>query len=256
MMAAVDRAPAQAGTHVHVARGRADDVPPGDEWLSPGERAVAVTLRWPKRRSDWRLGRWVAKRAVIACWTDEPDAIEPPDIEILAQHNGAPAARILARPAAMPVSVSISHSGGMGLAVAAVGPVALGCDVERIEPRSERFVRDYFTAAERERVTRTTVVDRAAVSTLIWSAKEAALKVLGTGMRLDTRAVDVKAPVAAPGRDSLRRSACEGRMPRMSGAGIGSAADSFDRRRRSFGDPHAGFQKQSPSRFARPLHLG
>ena len=192
MRAAVDRAPAQAGTPVYLARGRADDVPAGDEWLSLGERVVEATLRWPKRRSDWRLGRWVAKRAGIACWTGEPGAIEPPDIEILAQHNGAPASQILAGRAAMPVSVSISHSDGMGLAVAAVGPVALGCDVERIEPRTERFVRDYFTAAERERVARTTVIDRAAVSTLIWSAKEAALKVLGTGMRLDTRAVDVE----------------------------------------------------------------
>ena len=192
MMAAVDRAPAQAATHVHLARGRADDVPAGDEWLSPGERAVAATLRWPKRQSDWRLGRWVAKRAVIACWTDDPGAIEPPDIEILAQPNGAPAARILAGPAAMPVSVSISHSDGMGLAVAAVGPVALGCDVERIAPRTEWFVRDYFTAAEREQVAQTAMVDRAAVVTLIWSAKEAALKVLGEGMRLDTRAVGVE----------------------------------------------------------------
>jgi phosphopantetheinyl transferase (holo-ACP synthase) len=92
----------------------------------------------------------------------------------------------------MPLSVSISHSDGMGLAVAAAGPIALGCDVERIEPRTERFVRDYFTAAERERVAGTAMADRAAVVSLIWSAKEAALKVLGEGLRLDTRAVGVE----------------------------------------------------------------
>jgi 4'-phosphopantetheinyl transferase len=160
--------------------------------LSPGERAVTATLRWPKRRSDWRLGRWVAKRAVLACRADEPGAIEPADIEILAQAGGAPAARVLADRSATPVSVSISHSDGMGLAVAAAGPIGLGCDVERIEPRTERFVRDYFTAAERERVAGTAMVDRAAVVSLIWSAKEAALKVLGEGLRLDTRAVDVE----------------------------------------------------------------
>jgi 4'-phosphopantetheinyl transferase len=192
-MGTTSQVPVEAGVAVTLATGRAEDVPAGNRWLSPLERTVEATLRWPKRRLDWRLGRWVAKRAVIACLPDEH--IEPPDIEILAQETGAPAARVLAGPLPIAVSVSISHSDGVGLAAAAKGAIALGCDVERVEPRTERFVADYFTAAERERVARTAAVDRPMLVTLIWSAKEAALKVLGEGMRLDTRAVSVEVPM-------------------------------------------------------------
>lgn len=192
-METTSQIPVEAGLVVTLATGRAEDVPAGDRWLSPVERSVEAKLRWPKRRSDWRLGRWVAKRAVIACLPDK--GIEPPDVEILAQESGAPAARVLAGPVMVPVSVSISHSDGVGLAAAAVGDVALGCDVERVELRTERFVADYFTAAERERVARTAPVDRPTLVTLIWSAKEAALKVLGEGMRLDARAVSVEVPM-------------------------------------------------------------
>ncbi len=209
-MEATIRTTAGPGTVVTLVTGRAGKVPAGDRWLSPLERSVEARLRWPKRRSDWRLGRWVAKRAVIACLQDEQ--IEPPDIEILAQETGAPGARVLSGPVTVPVSVSISHSDGVGLAAAAVGDVALGCDVERIEPRTERFVADYFTAAERERVARTVAVDRPTVVTLIWSAKEAALKVLGEGMRLDARAVSVEVPIG-PHAAWDQRSAFRVRLP-------------------------------------------
>lgn len=209
-MEATIRPTVGSGTVVTLVTGRAEKVPAGDRWLSPLERSVEAELRWPKRRSDWRLGRWVAKRAVIACLPDEH--LEPPDIEILAQKTGAPAARVLSGPVTRAVSVSISHSDGVGLAAAAGGAIALGCDVERIELRTERFVADYFTAAERERVARTVAVDRPTVATLIWSAKEAALKVLGEGMRLDTRAVSVEVPMGPPAAWD-RRAAFRVRLP-------------------------------------------
>ena len=196
MTAALARAPAPAIGRVRLAWGRAADVPAGDEWLSPAERTVAAALRWPKRRSDWRLGRWVAKRAVIACVAAEQGAVEPSDVEILARADGAPVAWMLGGAPAAGVSASISHSDGVGFAAAVAGDTALGCDVERIRPRSGRFVEDYFTAAEREQVARAPADDRPAVATLIWSAKEAALKVLREGLRLDTRSVAVECPGA------------------------------------------------------------
>ena len=41
---------------------RAADVPDGDDWLGPDERAVLAGLRFSRRRADWRLGRFAAKR--------------------------------------------------------------------------------------------------------------------------------------------------------------------------------------------------
>ncbi|HYO12312.1 MAG TPA: hypothetical protein VE685_03840 [Thermoanaerobaculia bacterium] len=44
----------------------AGEEPADDAWLTPNERETLDRLRLPHRRSDWRLGRWVAKRAVAA----------------------------------------------------------------------------------------------------------------------------------------------------------------------------------------------
>jgi hypothetical protein len=40
------------------------DVPPQNDWLSPAETALLNAMRFAKRRTDWRLGRWTAKNAV------------------------------------------------------------------------------------------------------------------------------------------------------------------------------------------------
>jgi 4'-phosphopantetheinyl transferase EntD len=58
-------------------------------------------------------------------------------------------------------------------------------------------VADYFTPEEQALVGFAAAADRARLVTLLWSAKESALKALHTGLRLDTRAVIVS-PVHAP----------------------------------------------------------
>src|SRR5581483_1022133 len=65
----------------------------------------------------------------------------------------------------------------------------VGCDLEVVEPRSAGFVHDFLTRGERDWVARHTDPDAAA--NLVWSAKESALKVLRTGLRRDTRSVEI-----------------------------------------------------------------
>ena len=67
----------------------------------------------------------------------------------------------------------------------------LGCDLEIVEPRSDAFVADYFTAEEQEVVRQACPADRFALIALIWSAKESALKALQSGLRIDTRSLSV-----------------------------------------------------------------
>jgi 4'-phosphopantetheinyl transferase len=74
----------------------------------------------------------------------------------------------------------------------------VGCDLEIVEPRSAGFVSDFLTAAEQDYVDSRPGEDREAAANLIWSAKESALKVLRTGLRRDTRSVEV---TVAPPRD-------------------------------------------------------
>ena len=68
----------------------------------------------------------------------------------------------------------------------------LGCDLELVEPRSELFVHDYMTETETAFVSAEPAGPaRDLAANLIWSTKESALKVLRTGLRRDTRSVEV-----------------------------------------------------------------
>lgn len=167
------------------------DVPAGDEWLSAGETAKLAGLRFEKRRRDWRLGRWTAKRAVAAWLRSGESPAAFARIEVCAAASGKPEVFLEGQPAGF--SISISHSAGVAACAVAPAGTALGCDLEAIEPRSDAFVRDYFTAAETVAVEQAAEGERRLLVNLIWSAKESALKALGEGLRLDTRAVEVSA---------------------------------------------------------------
>ncbi len=171
--------------------GSVDNLPAGVEWLAPAEARVYAGLGIEKRRKDWLLGRWTAKQAVSTLRRVHGlHALEDRRIEVLAATDGAPAVRIDGVP--VPWTLSISHSSGRSLCALVEARVGLGCDLERIEPRSETFVVDYFTEAERQWMAASPAEDRPWLANLIWSAKESALKVSRTGLRADTRAVEVR----------------------------------------------------------------
>jgi 4'-phosphopantetheinyl transferase len=165
------------------------DVPAGENWLSQRESSILSTLRFPKRRTDWRLGRWTAKCAVAAHLAIAIDDRSLARIKILASASGAPEAFLDNEPA--PLTISLSHGGGT--AVCAIAPVgaALGCDLEVVEPRTAAFTSDYFTPAEQQHIAQVAPSDRNLLTNLLWSAKESALKALREGLRVDTRLLQV-----------------------------------------------------------------
>ena len=166
------------------------DVPASADWLSAAESARLAGLRFPKRRSEVRLARWTAKQAVARALDLTGDASALARIEVRAAPTGAPTAFVGDERA--PVAVSLTDRADW--AVCAVAPVELGvgCDLELVEPRSDAFVHDWFTPAERGLVFATHAGDqRRLLANLVWSAKESALKVLQTGLRRDTRSVEV-----------------------------------------------------------------
>ncbi len=170
------------------------DLPATADWLSRGEVAVVSKLTVPKRERDWLLGRWTAKQA-LAAWPNLGGLLaRPPSfdrIEIRAAYDGAPEAFVSGEP--LPLSLSISHSGGRALCAILEG-AGVGCDLEQVEARSELFVHDYFTRREQELVAALPKADRPLYENLIWSAKESALKALRVGLKADTRSVEVSLP--------------------------------------------------------------
>jgi phosphopantetheinyl transferase len=160
-----------------------------DDWLNSAEIALLKTMHFAKRRDDWRLGRWTAKRA-LAAYLDIPDHPRAlATIEVRPRQSGAPRAFFANRPA--PVSISLSHRSGSAICAIAPCGTLVGCDLELTEPRAATFVEDYFTPAEQALVAGFTEVERNRIITLLWSAKESALKALCVGLQQDTRNVTV-----------------------------------------------------------------
>jgi 4'-phosphopantetheinyl transferase len=165
------------------------DVRQADDWLTPREIVFLDGQRFAKRRADWRLGRWTAKRALAACLksSDSPHALV--NLEVWPAASGAPEVFFENRP--VDATISLSHSHRRAMCVVAPGAIALGCDLELIEVRSDAFIADYFTAEEQAQVVRHPAAARPRLIALLWSAKESALKALHEGLRLDTRSVVV-----------------------------------------------------------------
>jgi 4'-phosphopantetheinyl transferase len=175
------------------------DVPPDNDWLSAHERNCLAALRFLKRRSDWRLGRWTAKHALAAYLKLPTNHPSLANLEIRAASSGAPEVFLHDQPAS--VAISLSHRAGTALC--AVGPCGnFGCDLEVVEPRSAAFVDDYFTVDERTLVLDAPLPDRPLLLALLWSGKESALKALRVGLRLDTRCMSVS-PSPSPSVPSL-----------------------------------------------------
>lgn len=172
---------------------RAMHVPlPDDSWLSAGERADLAGFRIDKRRGEWRLGRWTAKHLLAGECGLDTEAGTLARIEIRPADDGAPEPLLDGRP--LDLSLSISHSAGVAACVVAPGPTRLGVDIELIRALRRGTVAHHYTSAEQELLQDLEPHDWALRGTLLWTAKESALKALRQGLRLDTRTVEA-APV-------------------------------------------------------------
>jgi 4'-phosphopantetheinyl transferase len=173
-----------------------------DVFLSLAEREVLASLRFPKRRREWLMGRWTAKRLFVSA---HPDYAGLPlqEISVRNDPDGAPYLSTT-REGRVALSLSISHRDDRAFCALLAPPRvaddggssparwAVGADMERVEPRDPAFVNDFFTAAEAAHVWRCSERMRDTLVTVVWSAKEAALKVLRLGLTVDTRRVEIR----------------------------------------------------------------
>ena len=161
-------------------------LPPGEEFLSDAEVEKFSNLRFPQRRAEWLLGRWTAKR-LLQTSSELLSGLPLSDWTVANEADGRPYASLGG--IRLQGCLSISHrSGQAACAWLSNGNIGLGIDLEIVEPRTDAFIKDYFTNAEQV-LTAGRQRERNAV--LVWSAKEAMLKALGIGLRLDTRSIEV-----------------------------------------------------------------
>ena len=190
------------------------DLPPlpAEAWLSPPEQERLGTLHIAKRRHEWLLGRWTARRLVqlhlrgTGC--REPALNElmiTPASDGSPQLNAATPENDPALGAALrALHLTISHSGGRAFCALSSAALLVGADIESVAPRSAAFVADYFTPNEQALVATVPLACRDTLVTAIWSAKESVLKALCRGLTVDTRLVECLVPLPLGG-DGLER---------------------------------------------------
>lgn len=166
-----------------------EDLPLHNDWMSVSEREQLSRLRFEKRRADWRLGRWSAKNCVASYLGMAATDVALAGIEISNTRDGVPQANYSGP--WEDCTISISHSHGRALCVVAGSACAIGCDLEWIESRHPAFLADYFTEAEHAMVEAADDEQQPCLCTALWSAKESVLKALGTGLRRDTRELEI-----------------------------------------------------------------
>jgi len=178
-------------------------------FLSASELKTYAGLRFPKRRHEWLLGRWTAKQLLqrsMATYRSLPMHT----ISVRADPDGAPYLDVEGE-GRLPMSLSISHRAER--AFCALSPAAspsIGVDIEQVESRAAALVSDFFTASEAARVWACPEPTRDTLVTVIWSAKEAVLKALREGLRMDTRRVKIG---VVPGIETAALSAMPNELP-------------------------------------------
>jgi 4'-phosphopantetheinyl transferase len=181
--------------------------------LSPAEQERYAGYLNPKRRRDWLLGRWTAKRLIQAHYAAAAGFHPALDsFTVVQDPEGAPyvvscdpalggSQLEYGTPARLPLAISISHSHGYAFCAVCctnAHPINLGADLELVEPRGTGFVHDYFTDEEQHALHAVPPALSDLLVTATWSAKESVLKALRLGLRVDTRTVQCIVPPAQP----------------------------------------------------------
>lgn len=186
-----------------LARGE-HELPATGPWLTPHEAARAAGMRFTKRRTEYLLRRFAGKCAVASAGGLPTDLADLGRIEIANRSTGAPFVLVDGTP--LGLDVSLTDRAGWAVCVVGTDLGRVGCDLELVEARSAAFVSDFLTPAEQDYVVAQPEPERDVAANLLWSAKESALKVLRTGLRRDTRTVEVTVePLEKPGADTAER---------------------------------------------------
>ena len=128
-------------------------LPDARDWLAADELQRAAAMRFTKRRGEWLLSRWTAKHAVAAQLSLSRDRVSLARIEIRTISGGPArgAPEVFLDGGRCQIGISLTDRAGW--AVCVVGTVEdIGCDLELVEPRSERFVCDFLTPREQAAV--------------------------------------------------------------------------------------------------------
>lgn len=163
-----------------------------ESFLTRDELLQYQSFRFKKRQNEWLHGRWACKY-LFRHSQDDSSSVSDLQVQIKNEAQGAPFMQSFPDGSRLPVTISISHRDQIAFCGLSDNPgIDIGVDIEKIESRSEAFMKDYFTNNEYTfGQSKKNPDEKDLWFTLCWSLKEAGLKALGKGLRLDTRCIEV-----------------------------------------------------------------
>jgi phosphopantetheinyl transferase len=195
--------------------------------LSRAEQDLWRSLRVPEpRRVEWLLGRVVAKVALRAFLEKRYGLrLSPADVEVLPDAEGRPVPGGAWTPdvPGLPI-LSLSHAGGIAVAVAGDASAAAGIGVD-VEQASRRIAADgerlAFTSGEQALLAALDGLGHEVWPLRLWCAKEAVAKAVGLGLAGGPRALVAEHLDAAAGTVRLRLSGeMAARLPAVNGRAL------------------------------------
>lgn len=155
--------------------------------FSNKEQRYYATLT-AQKRNRYYAGNILLKKTVERYLKERGYRVPLIDIEIKKDRLGKPSVRL---PGFVPcVLVSLSHVGFRYVAVVHSTSVQhVGIDIEKIESRLNRIAKAFLGDREQCLFEQRSIVTRRVCLALFWTAKEAYLKAIGTGLRIHPRLV-------------------------------------------------------------------
>ena len=147
------------------------------DMLSVTERETAAAFKAPKRLREWLAGRLAAKRLLGWRLQQAGRRLAPREIEVLNEPDGMPYARLPGGAVIGAGTLSISHSDGWGAAAVCEPWALVGVYLEAVAPRPRAFLETMAHDSEWAPWMETDPEEQ----TRLWTLKEAAAKLLGTG---------------------------------------------------------------------------
>lgn len=166
------------------------------EILCEEEEAAYRALPTPKRRRDWLAGRVAAKRLIGAELSKIGGHYLDSQIKVFNRPSGQPDWSVEVSQA-LPLPrwpISISHSSSIAACALNTQEGAVGMDIESVEERNPAWLEIAFHPSELSPEVR----KDPALQTRLWTTKEAVLKLLGLGLRVDLW--DVRCAAGAGGQ--------------------------------------------------------
>lgn len=174
------------------------DVASPAHWLSEDETARAARFA-----TDTLKQRWAASRAGMRGILGTVLERAPESLVFGAGEHGRP----FLEGVDCPYSFNLSHS--EGLAALVICEAVAGVDIERVRPLYRDVADMFFSPAENEALKAMDEAERAEGFYRCWTAKEAVLKALGSGLSISGKSFTVD--FAGPGAPALIEANWKGR---------------------------------------------